>query len=295
MGLKILVIDDSSVTRAMVIKTLKMAGLEIDEIVQAGNGQEGLQALKDNWVDVVFTDLNMPVMDGEEMIDNLRGDPSYADMPLVVISTEGSETRVNRLKDKGAKFIHKPFSPEVVREVVEDISAASESQAGKYDETLQAVAEETAMSLAFLFTAMDEQDVATHEGPTILGHVEFEGPVRGALFLRAPTGMLPELAANMLGMDEDRQEVPTWDQQLDALRELINVICGNLLPQIAGTEAVVRVSPPELEDSAEIPQTFRNRPLAGSAKLMLEAGLCELGLFLEGKIVAAADLQALNP
>lgn len=121
MPLNVLIVDDSSVMRAMVAKTLRIAGVDIGEIHQAANGQEGLDALRDHWVDLVIVDINMPVMNGEEMIDAVRKDPALQDLPIVVISTEGSQTRIERMERKGAKFVHKPFTPEVVRDVIADL------------------------------------------------------------------------------------------------------------------------------------------------------------------------------
>ncbi|HEX30388.1 TPA: response regulator, partial [Candidatus Poribacteria bacterium] len=66
MALNILVVDDSSVMRSIIIKTLHLCGLPLGEIYQAVNGLEGLQALEENWIDLALVDINMPVMDGEE-------------------------------------------------------------------------------------------------------------------------------------------------------------------------------------------------------------------------------------
>jgi two-component system chemotaxis response regulator CheY len=118
MSLNVLIVDDSSVMRAMIIKTIRMSGLELGEVYQAANGAEGLQAARDNWVDLVIADINMPVMNGEEMIERMKADPDMADIPTIVISTEGSETRIERLKSKGITFIHKPFTPEIIKDSI---------------------------------------------------------------------------------------------------------------------------------------------------------------------------------
>lgn len=118
MGINILVVDDSGVMRSMIAKTIKLSGLKLGEIHQAANGQEGLEALNQNWIDLVIADINMPVMNGEEMIDRMRKEPEFKDIPIVVVSTEGSKTRVERLQNKGARFIHKPFTPEAIRDAV---------------------------------------------------------------------------------------------------------------------------------------------------------------------------------
>ncbi len=122
MALNVLVVDDSSVTRAMIIKTLKIAGLPLGEIYQAANGQEGLDVLDEHWIDLALVDINMPVMNGEEMIQKLREIPEWENLPVVVVSTEGSQTRIERLQQRGAKFVHKPFAPEAIREIISEIT-----------------------------------------------------------------------------------------------------------------------------------------------------------------------------
>ena len=121
MAVNVLVVDDSGVMRSMIVKTLRLSGLQLGEIYQAADGGEGLDALGENWIDLIIVDINMPVMNGEEMIDRMRENSEYNDTPVVVVSTEGSETRVERLRDKGARFIHKPFTPEMIRDTVKDL------------------------------------------------------------------------------------------------------------------------------------------------------------------------------
>ncbi|QTA85262.1 response regulator [Desulfonema magnum] len=121
MSINVLIVDDSGVMRAMILKSLRMSGLPLGETHQAANGQEGLDVLNQHWVDLVIVDINMPVMNGEEMIDRMRESPEIKDIPIVVISTEGSKTRLEKLQQKGAAFIHKPFSPETIRDTIRDI------------------------------------------------------------------------------------------------------------------------------------------------------------------------------
>jgi len=121
MAINVLIVDDSSVMRAMIIKTLRMSGIPIGEAHQAANGQEGLDTLNQNWIDLAIVDINMPVMNGEEMIDKMLEDPETKDIPILVISTEGSKTRIERLKNKVSGFVQKPFSPEKIRDIVKEI------------------------------------------------------------------------------------------------------------------------------------------------------------------------------
>ena len=121
MAVNVLIVDDSAVMRSMIQKTLKLSGLQLGEIHQAANGREGLEALERQWIDLVIADINMPVMTGEEMIEHMQANPNLKTIATIVISTEGSQTRINRLQGKGVRFIHKPFSPEMIRDTVKDV------------------------------------------------------------------------------------------------------------------------------------------------------------------------------
>ena len=128
MSLNILIVDDSTVVRMSIIRALRIAEIPLDNVYQAANGQEGLDVLEDNWVDMVLADINMPIMNGEEMIEKIRANPIWKEMPILVISTEGSKTRIERLEQKVAKFIHKPFPPETIREVIHEMTGISHEQ-----------------------------------------------------------------------------------------------------------------------------------------------------------------------
>lgn len=128
MALNVLVVDDSAVARAMIVKTLGLSGLPLGQVHHAGDGQEGLAVLETNWIDLALVDINMPVMNGEEMIERVRGNPAWADLAIIVVSTEGSQTRIERLQQHGARFVHKPFTPEAVREIVQQMTGLSDEQ-----------------------------------------------------------------------------------------------------------------------------------------------------------------------
>ncbi|MCP4567116.1 MAG: response regulator [FCB group bacterium] len=122
MAYNILVVDDSKTIRSIIIKTLRLTTLEIGEILEAGNGREALDCLKDNWVDLVLSDLNMPEMSGVEMVNIMAEDGMLNDIPVIVISTDGSATRIEELKEKGIReYIRKPFSPETIGEIIDKV------------------------------------------------------------------------------------------------------------------------------------------------------------------------------
>jgi two-component system chemotaxis response regulator CheY len=118
MAMNVLVVDDSVVMRSMLIRTLRLSGLPMTEVYQAGNGAEALGVLREHHVDLALVDLNMPVMTGEQLIDAVEAEPQFAGVAVVVVSTEGSRTRVAALAERGISVVHKPFTPEQVRQAV---------------------------------------------------------------------------------------------------------------------------------------------------------------------------------
>lgn len=122
MAFNILLVDDSATVRAVISKALNLAGVDISELYQAGHGQEALEILEKEWVDLVFCDISMPVMDGEELVTAMNENGMIQSIPVVIVSSAGSEPRVARLKENGVKdYIQKPFTPERIREVVEQV------------------------------------------------------------------------------------------------------------------------------------------------------------------------------
>ena len=120
MGYSILIVDDSSIVRRSLIKTLKLANVSIDAALEAGNGLEALNILSTNSVDIVFLDINMPVMNGMEFMERIRADEKYKSLAVVIISTEGSKERIDQLTDYQIKaYLRKPFSPERLAETFE--------------------------------------------------------------------------------------------------------------------------------------------------------------------------------
>ena len=128
MSFNILIVDDSKTIRSVIRKTLLIAGVPTGELYEASNGLEGLQLMKDNWIDLCFADINMPVMNGIEMIEKMLEDHMLEKLPVVIVSTEGSKTRIEELFRKGVRaYLRKPITPEIVRNVVKEVL-------GDYDE-----------------------------------------------------------------------------------------------------------------------------------------------------------------
>jgi len=94
----------------------------VGELHEAENGKEALDILADHWIDIVFADINMPVMGGVEMVEKMSADGLLNTIPVVIVSTEGSTTRMEQLRAKGISgYIRKPFTPEILCNVVNDV------------------------------------------------------------------------------------------------------------------------------------------------------------------------------
>ena len=125
---RILIVDDSTLTRKAISRIIEMTNLEVDEVIEATNGREALQKLQGGGIDLVLADLNMPEMGGIEMIYHMASDETIQHIPVVVISTESSTTRIEGLLSNGAKnYLHKPFTPEQVKDVIEQTLGVSNS------------------------------------------------------------------------------------------------------------------------------------------------------------------------
>lgn len=110
MAKRILTIDDSKTMRDMLMLTLAEAGFDV---VQAVDGQDGLDVLVNEKVDVIITDINMPRMDGYEVIRRLRGDPAFQKTPILVLTTESELAKKNLAREVGATgWLVKPFDPD---------------------------------------------------------------------------------------------------------------------------------------------------------------------------------------
>jgi two-component system chemotaxis response regulator CheY len=103
----------------MIKRVIKLSGFETENIYEAANGQQALEVLDDHWVDLVLTDIHMPEMDGLELLRRLSVDPVLSKLPVIVVTSEGSEQPIREALTLGAKAcIRKPFTPEMVREVL---------------------------------------------------------------------------------------------------------------------------------------------------------------------------------
>ncbi len=124
-SIQALIVDDSSVMRKIVERSLRQAGIELSKVFEAGNGAEALAVLEENRVELILCDINMPVMGGLDFVKQLSGVKNAKGVPVVMITTEGSESHVVQALSAGAGgYIRKPFTPDQVKEHVIPLLAA---------------------------------------------------------------------------------------------------------------------------------------------------------------------------
>ena len=117
--IRTLIVDDSSVMRKIVERSLRQAGLDPLVVFEAGSGTDGLELLKTQQVELILSDINMPSMDGLEFLRQLRAQNLAPGVPVVMITTESSEEHVKQAILSGAQgYIRKPFTAEQVKERV---------------------------------------------------------------------------------------------------------------------------------------------------------------------------------
>lgn len=127
MAFNVLIVDDSLSMRSVIKKTIRVSGFKVGEYFEAADGKEALKILADAWVDLVLTDINMPNMNGLELIAEMNNDQILSSIPVVMVTTEGSEKSVQKSMEMGAKgYIKKPFQPEDIKRILNSIMGEAE-------------------------------------------------------------------------------------------------------------------------------------------------------------------------
>lgn len=117
MAKSLMIVDDSATMRKIIMRTVRMSGLEFERTEEAGNGVEALEKLNAAPVDVMLCDINMPEMSGTEVVKKVRELPACANTKIIMVSTESSQELIDGLMADGANgYITKPFTPEKFQE-----------------------------------------------------------------------------------------------------------------------------------------------------------------------------------
>jgi two-component system chemotaxis response regulator CheY len=127
MAFRVLIVDDSAAMRNFIRRVLDLSGFPVAETLEAGHGREALEVLDREWVDVLLTDINMPEMNGAELLEKLAANELTSQIPVLVVSTDATEHRMTQMRRLGARgYLSKPFSPEQLREQLEQVLGVSD-------------------------------------------------------------------------------------------------------------------------------------------------------------------------
>lgn len=120
MAYRVLIVDDSPSMRSFIRRVIEISGFDCNLCLEAANGEQALDVLNREWVDLILTDINMPGMDGAEFVRRLEDDDCLRSIPVLVISTDSSNARIRHMLALGVKgYIAKPFTPEALRAELE--------------------------------------------------------------------------------------------------------------------------------------------------------------------------------
>jgi len=113
----VLIVDDSAAIRKILQRVLRQADVPMGTVYEAGDGLEALEALKKQSIGLVLSDINMPNMDGLEFLTKVRAEAAWRDLPVLMISTEGSQAKVLEAVERGASgYVRKPFTAEQIKD-----------------------------------------------------------------------------------------------------------------------------------------------------------------------------------
>jgi two-component system, chemotaxis family, chemotaxis protein CheY len=118
--MRVLIVDDSPAMRAFITRVLGLTGLNIESVSEAGDGREALAFVQSGCVDLVLCDVNMPEMNGEQLLETMAQAGLPEKVCVVVVSTDATNKRVKRMHELGARgYLTKPFSPETMRDTLD--------------------------------------------------------------------------------------------------------------------------------------------------------------------------------
>lgn len=231
MALNVLIVDDSDIIRAMIGRILRLASIPLGEVHEAGDGQQALDLLDREWIDLVLADINMPVMDGVEMIETMRSKPETSDVPVIVISTEGATQRVKDMMKSGvAAWVRKPFTPEEIRDTISRLTDSWSSDLPS-SELVDPVVGKVFEMFVFSFPEPVAAEEVGDPGDDIyIAHLNFSGAANGSMSVAAPSDLCVEMASVLLGCESDDEMA--WFRAQDALGEVLNIIAGHISTEL---------------------------------------------------------------
>jgi two-component system chemotaxis response regulator CheY len=241
MALNVLIVDDSPMMRNIVGRVLELSGIDIESRLDAENGSEALKVMEEKSVDLVLVDINMPVMNGEELVKEMSRKQKLSNVPVVVISSDGTVRRKERMSGLGVYgYLQKPFRPEELRDEIERIMRTPRPTQAKITEAVVGAAGRVLETMCYT-CVIDSADAALDQEKTPLGvSVCFSGSLNGEFELWVSAPVASSLAISSLGIKDDANASENCKAMLS---ELANMMCGAALSELY-PEGEFRLSSP---------------------------------------------------
>ncbi|MBN2232195.1 MAG: response regulator [Deltaproteobacteria bacterium] len=132
MAFNVLIVDDSMSIRQIIKRVLDISGFDVGTMFEADNGREALDLLEGNWIDVVISDIHMPVMNGIALLEQIKSDELLKSIPVIMVTTEARPTVVEEVRRMGAAgYIKKPFRPEEIRNLLQAVLGVEDVHEGE--------------------------------------------------------------------------------------------------------------------------------------------------------------------
>jgi two-component system chemotaxis response regulator CheY len=243
--MRIAIVDDSGTARMFIRKCLSIIGFNEATFVESENGKEAIDKLQDNSVDLVVTDLAMPVMDGESLLHWVKESPQHKQTPVLVISSAGNEAKIAELLEAGAyAVLAKPISPAMLLQTLEPIIENQENMQGEWQKIMETAVSDTLENMAFIEAFPSSTEPQTdNEQDMLWATLLVLKPIHQEFRLEMPRNLLTEIAATVYETASDQP--PNEEHIHDLLAELLNTIAGHFLRDTM-PEKTFKIATPQL-------------------------------------------------
>ena len=256
--MRIAIVDDSGTARMFIRKCLSIIGFSQATFIESADGKEALDSIIETPVDLVVTDLAMPVMDGETLLRWIKDSPQHSHIPVLIISSAGNDAKVAELLEAGAfGVLAKPVSPANLLQTLEPIIDQQEDIQNEWQKMMETAVSDTMENMAFIeaFPSSTEPQ-AENEQDLLWATLLVLKPIHHEFRLEMPKKLLSKIAATVYETDSDHP--PSAQHIHDLLAELLNTIAGhflrNTMPETSfkiSTPQLGVGSPPELTNNAQ--------------------------------------------
>ncbi|OFZ80193.1 MAG: hypothetical protein A2583_11320 [Bdellovibrionales bacterium RIFOXYD1_FULL_53_11] len=256
---KVMIADDSGTARMFTRRCLEISGIQGAEFIEVPNGVEAMKALADAAVDVIFTDLNMPDMDGVELLREVKASQKLKHIPVIVVTSAHNPAKEAELVGLGAyRVLGKPVSPAIITAAIELLLSDGTVKGGAVKEEVQNVEAvvveklhqavekavgETFENMAFLEANRDSDGAfaGVRMDDALWSRLETISPVKGMITILMHPKLASELTRVMFGLSDEN---PTESMLSDAMNEFVNTIGGRLMRYYVVAEKTFKLGLP---------------------------------------------------